>query len=189
MKQPTFFEGVVVALVASLAGGVLYTALTSLFPGGAVLRLLIAGLALGYIIYLFSRSRERIGRLTALGFWTLAAGAAWWLVPSLSLYLLVHLGLVWLIRSLYFYSSVLSALADLGLGGLGLAAAVWASLHTGSLFPGIWCFFLLQALFVAIPASLERKASRRQPAPDREDRFRRAHRAAEAAVRKLSSTR
>jgi len=36
------------------------------------------------------------------------------------MYLLVHLGLIWLIRSLYFYSSVLSALADLGLGGLGL---------------------------------------------------------------------
>jgi hypothetical protein len=189
MKQPTFFEGTVVALIASVAGGVLYTALTTQFAGGAVLRLLIAGIALGYIIYLFSRSRERIGRLTALGFWAIAAGATWWLAPSLSMYLLVHLGLIWLIRSLYFYSSVLSALADLGLAGLGLAAAVWASIHTGSLFLGIWCFFLLQALFVAIPASLERKASHRQPVPDHEDRFQRAHRAAESAVRKLSSIR
>jgi hypothetical protein len=189
MKQPSFFEGVVVALVASVAGGVLYTALTTQFAGGAVLRLLIAGIALGYIIYLFSRSRERIGRLTALGFWTIAASAIWWLAPSLPLYLLVHLGLIWLIRSLYFYSSVLSALADLAIGGLGLAAAVWASIHTGSLFLSIWCFFLLQTLFVAIPASLEHKASRRQRAPDREDRFQRAHRTAESAVRKLSSIR
>jgi hypothetical protein len=189
MKQPTFFEGVAVALVASVAGGVLYTALTSVFAGGTVLRLLVAGLGLGYVIYLFSRSRERIGRLTALGFWLIAAGAAWWLAPSLPLYLLVHLGLIWLIRSLYFYSSLLFALADLGLGGLGLAAAVWASIHTGSLFLAIWCFFLLQALFIAIPASLDSRKPLRQPAPDREDRFRRAHRAAETAIRKLSSIR
>jgi len=47
MKQPTFFEGAVVALIASVAGGVLYTALTTQFAGGAVLRLLIAGIALG----------------------------------------------------------------------------------------------------------------------------------------------
>jgi cytochrome c biogenesis protein CcdA len=189
MKQPTFFEGVVVALVASVAGSVLFTALTSLFAAGAVLRLLIAGLGLGYIVYLFSRSRERIGRLTALGFWAIAAGATWWLAPSLPLYLLVHLGLIWLIRSLYFYSSLLSAFADLGLGGLGLAAALSASTHTNSLFLGIWCFFLLQALFVAIPARLDRKSSQRRPAPDREDRFQRAHRAAETAVRKLSTIR
>ena len=189
MKQPTFSEGVAVALVAGVAGSVLYTALTSLFAGAAVLRLLVAGLGFGYVIYLFSRSRVRTGRLTALGFWTLAAGTTWWMAPSLSLYLLVHLGLVWLIRSLYFYSSMLSALADLGLGVFGLAAAVWASIQTGSLFLGIWCFFLIQALFVAIPASLDGKASHRQPAPDREDRFERAHRAAETAVRKLSSIR
>jgi hypothetical protein len=187
MKQPGFFEGVVVALVASVAGSVLYAALTTQFNGGAVLRLLIAGIALGYIIYLFSRSRERIGRLTTLGAWILAAGAAWWLAPSLLLYLLVHLGLIWLVRALYFYSSVLSALADLGLCGLGLAAAVWAGIHTSSLFLSIWCFFLVQALFVSIPASLVRKASCRQLAPGREDRFHRAHRAAESALRRLSS--
>jgi hypothetical protein len=189
MKQPTFFEGAVVALVASIAGSVLFTALTPLFAAAWVLRLLIAGLGLGYILYLFSRSRERIGRTTALAFWTLASGAAWWLAPSLPLYLLLHLGLIWLIRSLYFYSSLLCALADLALGGFALAAAVWASIHTGSLFLGIWCFFLLQALFVAIPASLDRKASERQSPPHREDRFRHAHRAAESAMRKLSSIR
>jgi hypothetical protein len=189
MKQPTFFEGVVVALVASVAGGVLFTALTTLFASGAVLRLLVACLGLCYIIYLFSRSRERSGRLTALGFWLIAAGAAWWLGPPLPLYLLVHLGLIWLIRSLYFYSSLLFALADLGLGGLGFAAGVWAIIHTGSLFLAIWCFFLLQALFVAIPASLDSLETLRQPAPDHEDRFRRAHRAAETAVRRLSSIR
>ena len=45
MKQPTFLEGVSVAIAASLAGGVLYTALNVVFPGVPVLRLLIAGSA------------------------------------------------------------------------------------------------------------------------------------------------
>ena len=101
---------------------------------------------------------------------------------------MLHIGLIWLVRSLYFYASVVSALTDLGLSGLALAAAVWAVTHTGSLFLAIWCFFLVQALFVAIPHALSGKAAPGiQPAADRDDRFERAHRAAEAAVRKLSS--
>ena len=40
MNQPTFSEGVGVAIVTSLAGSVLYTALSAVFPGVPVLRLL-----------------------------------------------------------------------------------------------------------------------------------------------------
>ncbi|MGH8652343.1 MAG: hypothetical protein ACREYE_09290 [Gammaproteobacteria bacterium] len=64
---------------------------------------------------------------------------------------------------------VLSALADLGLNALGLTAAIWAVKQSGSLFASIWCFFLVQALFVAIPARLSRKPEK--PDRDSEDRF------------------
>jgi hypothetical protein len=188
MKQPTFIEGVAVAFATSLAGSVLYSALGWMFPGSTVLRLLIAAIGLGYIGYLLSRSRERIGRVTVLAAWAVMAGAAWLIGPPLTLYVLLHLGAIWLTRSLYFYSSVLSALADLGLNGLSLAAAIWAITHSGSVFLGIWCFFLIQALFVAIPSSMRRKHGARGPGVDREDRFQHAHRVAQAAVRKLSST-
>lgn len=186
MKQPTFLEGVAVALVASIAGSVLHTALTPLFAGGWILRLLIAGLGFGYIVYLLGRSQPRVGRITTFAAWAVVSGAAWWLQPSLALYVLVHLGLIWLVRSLYFHSSVLSSLADLGLNGLGLAAATWATIQTGSLFLSIWCFFLVQALFVAIPSDMRRKTA---AGPVGEDRFQHAHRAAETALRKLSSIR
>ena len=46
MKQPTFPEGVAVALAASLAGAAVYTALDVAFPGVPVLRLLIAGIGI-----------------------------------------------------------------------------------------------------------------------------------------------
>jgi len=187
MKQATFLEGVGIALAASVTGSILFTALTPLFASGAVLRLLIAALAFAYVLYLLQRSRERIGRVTVIGVWLLAAVLLWLWQPGLLLYLLLHLGMVWLVRALYFYSSALSALADLGLNGLALAAAVWAASHTGSLLLSIWCFFLLQAAFVAIPAT-PRRGGPSHSGPNESDDFQRAHHVAETALRKLSST-
>ena len=83
----------------------------------------------------------------------------------LAAYVLVHVGLVWLVRSLYYYSGVLPALADLGLSVLGAAFAVWAAQRSGTAWLAFWCFFLAQAFFVLIPAPLGRRA---QAAPSRE---------------------
>jgi hypothetical protein len=187
MKAPSFFEGVVVALAFSVSGGVLYSVLSSAFPAAAVLRLLIAGIGLGYVFYLLSRSRERVGRITAVACWTLATGVIWFIGPPLIVYILTQLGLIWLIRSLYFYSSGLSAMADLMLNSLSLVAAVWAARHTGSVFLSFWCFFLTQSLFVFIPVRFSRGSGATQTRPLHLDRFQRAHRSAEAAVRRLSS--
>ncbi|MEN8206032.1 MAG: hypothetical protein ABFS24_08465 [Pseudomonadota bacterium] len=187
MKQPTFLEGVSVAITISLAGSMLFTAMGVVLPGVPLLRLLIAGIGLAYVVYLLNRSPEHVGRITAAAAWLLVAGILWFTEPPLLLYVFVHLGAIWLIRSLYFYSSALSALADLGLNGLGLAAAIWAVTRTGSVFLGIWCFFLVQALFVTIPKSINRKPGTGHAGHEREDRFHRAHRVAEAAVCKLSS--
>jgi hypothetical protein len=187
MKAPTFLEGVAVALVMSLAGSVVYTALDTVFSGVPVARLLIPGLGLTYLVYLLRRSPERIGRVTAAAAWLLVAGALWFTHPPLLLYVCVHLGVLWLIRSLYFYSSALSALADLGLNGLALAAAVTALARTGSVGLAIWCFFLVQALFVVIPKSLRHRPVAGRSAHADEDRFHQAYRVAERAVRHLST--
>jgi hypothetical protein len=187
MKGPTFFEGVVFALVASLVSSVLHSALLTVLTSGEALRLVVAGLALGYALYLLKRSSERVGRITAPAVW-LAASVALWVVPTpLTFYLLAYLGMLWLLRSLYFYLSVLPALADLALNGLALAAALWAAGASGSLFLSVWSFFLTQALFVLIPPTPARWCGQPCSYPDQENRFQRAHRAAEAAVRKLSA--
>jgi hypothetical protein len=187
MKRPGFMEGVALALGVSIVAAVLFTVLGPVFGGAAVLRLLIAASSLVYIVYLLARSPERVGRITTLAAWTMAALVLWWLEPPLLMYVLVHAGLIWLVRSLYFHASVLSALADLGLNGLGLVTAVWATLQAGSLFLSLWCFFLVQALFVGIPRRIGREHSDRQPGSDGEDRFQHAYRAAEGALRKLTS--
>jgi predicted membrane channel-forming protein YqfA (hemolysin III family) len=187
MKRPTFFEGVGVALTASLTGGALFSVLSASFAGSLVIRLLIAAIGFAYILYLLRRSRERVGRIVVVAGWLLAAAGIGFLHLPLVLYLVLHIGLVWLVRSLYFYSSVLSSLADLGLTGLALAAAVWALSVTGSLLLGLWCFFLVQALFVGIPNNLPRKSATASSAADVEDHFQHAHQVAQAALRKLSS--
>jgi hypothetical protein len=187
MKTPGFLEGAAIALGAGIFGSVTYSALTLFFISSMVMRLLIVAIGLGYVVYLLSRSHERVGRITTIALWLLVAGITWFTAPPLILYLMVHLGLIWLIRSLYFYSSLVSAIADLALNGVSLAAAAWAENQTGSLFVSIWCFFLVQALFVAIPANMKQKAEQNPTGEPHEDRFQLAYHTAETAFRKLSS--
>ncbi len=187
MKRPGFFEGVVVGIIASIAASVLFATLTwILFPAN-VLEIIVTAISLAYTIYLLARSGEKTGRIVVLTGWSLIATLAWALSLPLTLFVLVHVAFLWLIRSLYFYSSILSALLDLGLTGFSLAAAIWAGAHTSSIFLSIWCFFLIQALFVAIPARMTKHSRTRYLTPEREDSFECAHRSAEAALRKLST--
>ncbi len=189
MKRPTFLEGVTVAIGASFLGGALYSALTTVLPSSVAFRALVAGIGLAYVFYLLARSHDRVGRVTALTAWAVVAVATWLLEPPLTLYVSVHVGLVWLIRSLYFYSSALSALADLGLNLASVAAAIWAATESGSPLLSIWCFFLVQALFVAIPVRMGENRRKGQLEDGNDDRFEHAHRAAQGALRRLSSVR
>lgn len=187
IKRPSFLQGVLVALLLSFFGGAVFVTLKVLLAPGLLLRTVIALLALAYVLYLLSRSRERTGRIVCIVLWTLIATITWVLHPPLLLYVLVHAGLIWLIRSLYFHASVLAALADLGLSALSLAAAIWATSQSHSLMLALWCFFLVQALFVAIPASLRSSTATQETSGD--EGFQRAHRCAEAALRRLYASR
>jgi len=186
MKQPTFVEGVVLALISAIIGSILFSALKLAFPAATVLQLLIPLLSLSYIGYLMSRSRERIGRVTTFGGWLLITLAGALISPSLLLLLLMHSGFIWLIRSLYHHNGVLAATADLALTGLSLAASLWAMLGSGSLFLTIWSFFLTQALFVSIPKSWSRK---QQPSNTSQTPFEQASQTAQRALAKLASHR
>lgn len=186
MKRPGFFEGAALAFGLSFIGSLAHGALNLFLPDSLVLRLVIAGLSLAYLLYLLRRSSERVGRLTTLAAWFAMAAAVWLWPLSFPLYVLAHLGTLWLARSLYFHGSLTAALADAVLSGLALIAALWAARETQSLFASLWCFFLVQALFSSLPNPVPGGRNRVGPAP--EDRFEQAHCAAEAALRRLSST-
>lgn len=185
MKRPTFLHGVGLALLFAFVGAAVFAALAPFIAPGFVLRVIVAGLGLAYVIYLLGASRQHVGRIAAFVLWLTVAAITWYMALPLPLYLLTHAGLIWLVRTLYFHNSSVPALMDAGLSSLALAAAVWAATSTGSVFIALWCFFLVQALFVAIPARIKgpQTVTERDTA---DDRFERSHRMAEAALRRLS---
>ena len=185
MKRPTFFHGVLVAAVLGFFASAIFATLTPFVGVGAVLRLVVPAMGLAYLLFLFSRSKERVGRITTLSLWAVLAVTTWWFAPPLSLYLLIHVAAVWLVRSLYFYSGIFPALLDLGLSTLSVSATVWAITRSGSVFLATWCFFLVQALFVAIPPSIEGKQRAQENAPVESEKFEQARRQADQALRQL----
>jgi hypothetical protein len=184
-NPPSLALGLGIGLVLSVSGAAILTALAPLVGWGSALRAVVALLGLAYVLYVLGKSAERVGRVTTVVLW-LGVSAAAWLAPVPFVgYVLIHVGLVWLVRSLYFHSGVLPATADLGLTLLGAAFGVWAANRSGSAMLALWCFFLVQAFHVLIPAAIDGRAQQR-PVDD-DLRFGRAHAAAEAALRRLST--
>jgi hypothetical protein len=183
--KPSLGVGLGAALIFSACGAALLAALAPWLGLGGALRAVIALLGFAYVLYVIGRSGERVGRITTVACWIAVAAGAWLIGLPLAGYVLLHVGLVWLVRSLYHYSGLLPALADLGVSLLGAAFAVWAAQRSGSAWLALWCFFLVQAFHVLIPATLAQRGAVALDTPD--DAFARAHRAAEAAARRLSA--
>ena len=142
----------------------------------------VALLAFVYVLWLLRHARERAGRVAVVALWLVAALAAFVLAPPFLLYVLIHAGLIWLIRSLYYYSGVVPTLLDLALSGFGVAFALGTVHRTGSVVLGLWAFFLVQAVFVAIPATLRKRRDTNVRSDSDFDRHRRQ---AEAALQQL----
>lgn len=185
MKRPTFLHGVVVAAVLAFFASAVVATLAPFIGLGSVLRLAIPATGLAYLLYLFSRSTERLGRVTAITAWLVMAVVTWWTAPPLALYLLIHVTAIWFIRSLYFYSGVMPAFMDLGLSALSISTAVWALTRSGSIFLATWSFFLVHALFVAIPPAIGKKRAAGPGPGDANKRFETARRQADEALRQL----
>lgn len=187
MKRITFWNGIVIALFAGVMGSIGFFALTLLLSEDFAIRLLISGLAFAYILYLLSHSPERTGRITVMLIWFVLLATLWLFYPPLTLFLTLHVLVIWLIRSLYFYTRLFSFLADLGLNVLSIFCACWALHHTDSVFLTFWCFFLVQALFALIPTGIRQPNISKTTATHSETDFKRAYQTAEAAVSKLST--
>lgn len=193
-KAPSFIEGIVIAVIASIVGSIGYFVLSAIFPFSIVIKLLASGFSFAYILYLLSRSQERIGRISSVVVWSIITIGLWLSGAVFSIFILSQILMIWLLRSLYFYSSLLSSGADLFLSGFSLAAGIWAFFNTGSAFLSIWTLFLVQALFVFIPSRMGAKGNKTNSTTLDNNHFdlktvnfQRAYRNAEAAVRKLSS--
>lgn len=189
MTQTSLISGILIALMLSAISLPLRLALAGLGVEMAS-QVLIVLLALGYMAYLATRSPSRIGRVT-LGILSITVlfgacvfGASPWHVGLLAV------GLIWLVRTLLHYASVMPAIIDGLLCMVSVGCAFAAFLLTGSVFGTVWCFFLCQALFVFIPRRFKRSGlvPTRADDPDvsRRENFARAYRAAEQAICRLA---
>jgi hypothetical protein len=184
MKTISFFGGAVAALILAFGGSVLFAALTPLFNSVWAFKSIISLLTLAYLFYLLGSSPVRIGRVTAFSLAAVVIAVSMCFETSLVLYVLLHIGLIWLLRSCYFHNSLSAALADMGLCGLGFAAALWAAERSGTLFLALWSFFLVQAL--VLPVVHNRFSGGKSAIEDHNESFRRAYRSAQSALRRLN---
>lgn len=189
MQHPTLFEGVLVALVLSLLGGPSVVLLHSLVGSLLAWKVVVAAVVYLYICYLLVQRGRTSGRVT-LGLLALAvllAGVA--LDLRLTSMLLLGVALIWGIRSFAYSRSLVSAVLQGVVCGLGCGAALMVYGHSGSFTLAIWSFFLVQAAFVLIPARLTRRlrGDIYEELGGSPDSFGRAHHAAEQALDRLAT--
>jgi hypothetical protein len=194
MKRPAFSEGIIVAILVSLLVTVVFTVLSGFFPTRWLLQALIAGVSFSYLCYLLIRSQEKTGRLTTVAVWGIVTVFTWLFAPSTIITLFIHVGMIWLVRALYYYTSLIVALFDLGLTLFAMATAIWTLMYTHSLFLSVWSFFLIQSLFVFFPVDLksgfldkDRQSARHRATDD--DVFEQAYLSAKSALRQLTAHR
>lgn len=185
MKRATFNEGVGIALVSSIVIAAVFFMASFLFFGDELFRFVIAAISFFYILYLLLRTNERVGRVVVLSLWFVLTLMSLIFIPSLIMFIVFQLTLIWLLRSLYFYNSLFSALIDLMLNVLSLIIAIWTWSVSGSLFLTFWCFFIVQALFVFIPKTFASKSNTKSIYRNKKDKFEQAHHEAELAIAKL----
>lgn len=182
MSRSHFWPGVAFAAAAAVGGSLLASGLVPLIGAVGATRLVITLLALGYLIFLLTRVETGVGRISTFALWAGVALAAWVWIDSFMLFLALHVSVLWLVRALYFHSSVLAALVDGVLFAFGLVCSLGTLLKTDSTMLGIWVFFLIQALFSSLPSLRSGGAPSTPAAPER---FTDAHKRAEIALATL----
>lgn len=185
MRQVSILNGIAFAIIISLISAFLIHLLPLILTTSSSYRMTVAVLSLAYLLYLFRYSEIRRGRVIVFMLWMSINFAAWFFALNLISLLALNLLMIWLVRSLYFHSSISAAIFDLLLVLMSAGAGTWALLHTSSPVAAVWCFFLCQSLFSAIPQSFL-PLNRNNVVSNDADRFEAAHRVAQDAVRKLS---
>lgn len=191
-RRASFFGEIGFGLIISLVTAALGLTLALLLPADLVARAVVTALGLAFVLRALARSGESTGRITVAVVWALATVAAWIFDPGLAGFVALHAGMIWLVRSLYTYSRITEAALDLGLTALAVSFAVWALVRTDSVFLAVWCFALIQAMHIALPAITDRLLQRGERETEHDDPnrgFADALNAADEALQRLAARR
>jgi hypothetical protein len=180
MSTTSFWREVGLGLLLSAIGAIVFAASSPLLGTATSLHAVLLLLSASYLALLLHGLNARAGRLLCAATWLGMAVLLVVFAPPLWMWIALCLGLVWLLRSLYRYPRLVGAALDALLTAFALAAAVATAQHSHSLFLSLWSLFLLQALFVFIPAAAHSVQASGDGAFDR------AFANAEAALRRLA---
>lgn len=187
-RKPTgFLAEAGMGLLFSVSGSFVFAGLQWFVDPATALRIVIA--ALGAAAIMRCLTKRRTGRLVLFCIWLGAAAAIWLMPTTLPIYVAIHAGLLWFVRSVHNRTGVPQALADAGVTILAIAGAAWASVETGSPFMAFWCFFLVLSLSATIRKPMLAIAGDDRAPSKPLDRFDAAHRDAKTALADLISTR
>lgn len=189
VRKSSFLGEAFLGLLTSLVAAAVAATLSFVMPTSVVARLVVAGLGLAIVVRVIARSDDKTGRVATLVVWMGIAAAAWYPGIDLPAYVATHVVMAWLVRSLFSRTRMLEAGLDLGLTLLALSFAIFALVRTESVLLAVWCFFLLQALHVSVPALAARITSPRNAEPIADDpngRFTAAFRAADEALHRIA---
>jgi hypothetical protein len=192
VPKTSFLGEVAFGFVISLVAAAVALSLSYLMPAPFVARLVVAALGLAVVVRAISRSGERTGRIVTLAIWVVVAAAVWGAGVALPTFIVVHVTLAWLVRSLFCYARIIEAGCDFGLTLLALSFAVFAAVRTDSVFLAAWSFLLVQALHVAIPGLVARwtePKARDLPLGDPNRGFADAFKAADEALHRIAGQR
>ena len=191
-RKAGFMGEVVFGLGLSLVTAAVAVTLSFVMPAELVARLIIAALGLTVVLRAMARSDERTGRVVAVAVWAAVTAGAWFAGIGLPAFLIVQATMVWLARSLFCYSRLVEAAFDLALTLLAVSFAVFAAVRTESVFLASWCFLLVQAFHVSVPALAARctePGERELPVGDPNRGFADAFRAADEALHRIAGQR
>lgn len=186
MKNPSILNGIVTAIVITLASIPVTIVLQPAVSFGVAFKLTVLAASVVYLAYMVNNRRGRAGNVTLLGLLLIVLVIAGMVNIGLASTIVLATGSIWLLRSWLFHRSLIAVAADFVLCLTSLGGALWAFHYGGGYFGALWCFFLIQALFVLI-AGVGGSKSLSEAGGSDGSRFERARYTAEVALERILS--
>ena len=177
MKVSSLLRHIGIAMMLSSLAAIVETIFTGLLSS----KLNISLIVFLYLTYLIWQSHLAAGRITLLVFNLCVLLIFLFKGIHLVTLLWVYLAIIWLNRSLLYYSSLLSVLADLGLCLFSASIAYWLLSNDYGLVSIMLCLLLLQGLHCLIVDKKIPSKSQTSSA----DNFNHALKSAESALQQL----
>ena len=185
MKQRSLLQNIGIAILLTILAVLADSFFYKLMGWNTAVRLVIEVVAVVYLGCLIYQSRVRAGKLTLTIICLTMPLFGFFFIEQSGLLVVVAAGMIWVARSLLNYSSIVSAITDLGLCIFSLAGAGWAFSVSGSIIAAVWSFFLIQSLHSLIPTKFGevKQVAAAEPSADH---FGHAYQSAEEAIRQMA---